>query len=446
MLMAKVFFKGGIHPEYQKDNTSTLAIVKMPLPQKVVVPMQQHIGAPCELLAEVEKIEKGVEVKTGQKLGDNKGFVSAPVHSPVSGKVVDVGLYSHPLGLKINAVTIESDGRDEWDDSIKPAGDLQSLSADDIRKTVREAGIVGLGGATFPAHVKLSPPEEKPIDVVIINGAECEPYLTADHRVMLEKSEDILFGLKAMIKALGAVEGIIGVENNKPDALQIMERLVAEEENIRVCSLPTKYPQGAEKMLIYVTTGRTVPAGSLPLEVGVVNHNVGTAVAISEAIREGKPLIERVLTVTGAGVNEPANVQVRLGTLATDVLDFCGGLKESTLKLIIGGPMMGLSQPEPDVPVIKGTSGILALTDEDVYLAESSPCIRCAKCVSVCPMQLMPTSIAQAAEHGDYKRAEKLYAMDCFECGCCSYICPSKIPLVQWIRIGKAEIMKRNNK
>lgn len=444
--MAKSFFRGGVHPDYNKEYTSALPTVKMPLPQKVVVPMQQHIGAPCELLADVEKIEKGAEVKAGQKLGDNKGFVSAPVHAPISGTVTEIGLYNHPLGLKINAVTIESDGRDEWIDGIKAAGELKDLSAEDIRKVVREAGIVGLGGATFPAHVKLSPPADKPIDIVIINGAECEPYLTADHRVMLEKSEEVLFGLKAMIKALGAKEGVIGIESNKPDALQVMEKLVADEDSIRVCALPTKYPQGAEKMLIYVTTGRTVPAGALPLEIGVVNHNVGTAVAISRAICEGKPLVERVLTVTGSGVIKPANLQVRLGTLVKDILDFCGGLKESTKKLIVGGPMMGLAQPEADVPVIKGTSGILALTQEDVHLAESSPCIRCAKCVAACPMNLMPTSIAQASEHRNYRLAEKLYALDCFECGCCAFVCPSKIPLTQWIRIGKAEIMKTKNK
>jgi len=444
--MAESSFNGGVHPVYNKEATSTLAIVKMPLPQKVVVPMQQHIGAPCELLADVEEIGKGCEVKAGQKLGDNKGFVSAPVHAPISGTVADIAPYNHPLGMKIKAVTIESDGRDEWAENVKPAGRLEDLSPEDIRKIVREAGIVGLGGATFPAHVKLSPPEDKPIDVVIINGAECEPYLTADHRVMLEKSEEIIFGLKAMMKALNASEGIIGVEDNKPDAMKLMERLVAEEESIRVCSLPTKYPQGAEKMLISVTTGRVVPAGALPMEVGVVNHNVGTAVAITQAIKEGKPLVGRVMTVTGSGVSKPANIQVRLGTLASEVLEYCGGISDSTLKLVVGGPMMGLAQPSADIPVIKGTSGILALTDEDVYLAESSPCIRCAKCVTVCPMNLMPTSISQAAEHGDYKRAEKLYALDCFECGCCSFICPSKIPLVQWIRIGKNEIMKRKNK
>ncbi|MFO7951975.1 MAG: electron transport complex subunit RsxC [Bacillota bacterium] len=441
--MANLSFKGGVHLEYHKEITSALPIVKMNLPQKVVIPLQQHIGAPCELLTDVEK---GTEVKTGQKLGDNESFVSAPVHSPISGKILEIGPYNHPLGMKINAVTIESDGRDEWDEKVKSSGTLEDFSAAEIRKIVREAGIVGLGGATFPAHVKLAPPEDKPIDVIIINGAECEPYLTADHRVMLEKTEDIVYGLKAMLKAVGAEKGIIGIEDNKPDALQAMENLVSEEENISVHHLHTKYPQGAEKMLIYATTGRTVPSGALPFEVGVVNHNVGTAVAVTEAIREGKPLIERVLTVTGAGVNKPANLKVRLGTLAGDILDYCGGLNESVLKLITGGPMMGFAQPSTDVPVIKGTSGILALTAEDAYLTESSPCIRCAKCVNSCPVQLMPTSIAQAAEHGDYKRAEKLHALDCFECGCCAYVCPAKIPLVQWIKIGKAKIMERKKK
>jgi len=435
---------GGVHPEDQKQFTSSLAIEKMPLPEKVVIPMQQHIGAPCELLADVEKIEKGAEIRTGQKLGDNKGFVSAPVHSSISGTVVDIGQHSHPLGVKINAVTIESDGMDQWDDNIKPNPDLDKLSPEDIRKIVREAGIVGLGGATFPAHVKLSPPEDKPIDLVIINGSECEPYLTADHRVMLEKTEEIVFGLKAMIKALGADRGIIGIEDNKPDAIKVMEDAVAGEQNIQVISLHTKYPQGAEKMLIYATTGRVVPAeGALPLEVGVVNHNVGTAVAITQAIRQGKPLVERTLTVTGSGIKEPKNLQVRIGTLVSDVIEYCGGMSESTVKLVVGGPMMGLAQPTPDIPVIKGTSGILALTDEDVHLVESSPCIRCAKCVDSCPVQLLPTTIAQVTEFGDYKKAEQLNALDCFECGCCSYVCPSKIPLTQWIRIAKAEILNR---
>jgi len=437
--MGNTVFKGGVHPDYHKEITATMAVTAMKVPDKVVIPLQQHIGAPCEPL---ESIDVGTEVKLGQKIADSSGFVSAPIHASVSGTISAIGPYNHPLGRPVQAITIESDGQDYWDDSIKPAGDLGKLSQDDLRKIIREAGIVGLGGATFPAHVKLSPPPDKTIDIVVINGAECEPYLTADHRVMLEKPEEIVFGLKVIIKALGAEKGVIGIEDNKADAIRVMEKAVAKEESITVMPLHTKYPQGAEKMLIQVTTGRKVPSGGLPLDIGVVNHNVGTAIAITNAIREGKPLIERVLTATGAGINYPANLMVRIGTLVSDVIDACGGITENTRKLIIGGPMMGLTQPDPDIPVIKGTSGILALTDEDIYLAESSPCIRCAKCVSVCPVQLMPTSIAQAAEHELFKRAEKLHAMDCFECGCCSYICPSKIPLVQLIRIAKAEITK----
>ena len=441
--MSSTVFKGGVHPDYQKEITATMAVTAMKVPDKVVIPLQQHIGAPCEPL---ESIEVGSYVKKGQKIADSSGFVSAPIHASVSGTVTSIEPYNHPLGRPVQAIIIESDGKEVWDEQIKPAGDLEKLTADEIRKIVREAGIVGLGGATFPAHVKLSPPPEKKIDIVIINGAECEPYLTADHRVMLEKPEEIIFGLKAMIKALGAEKGVIGIEDNKSDAIRVMEQVVSGEENISVARLHTKYPQGAEKMLIRVTTGRKVPAGGLPLDIGVVNHNVGTAVAIHDAILEGKPLIERVLTVTGAGVNRPANLLVRVGTLVSEVIDSCGGLNDSTLKLIIGGPMMGLAQPGADIPVIKGTSGILALTDQDVYLAESSPCIRCGKCVDGCPVQLLPTAIAQAAEHELFKRAEKLHAADCFECGCCSYVCPSKIPLTQWIRIAKAEIIKANKK
>ncbi len=441
--MSSTVFKGGVHPDYNKELTATMAVKTMKPPEKVVIPLQQHIGAPCEPL---ESIVVDAEVKKGQKIAESSGFVSAPIHASISGKVTAIGPYNHPLGRPVESITIESDGEDKWDESIKPPGNPDNLTPGDIRKMVQETGIVGLGGATFPAHVKLSPPEDKKIDIVVINGAECEPYLTADHRVMLEKPEEIVFGLKMMIKALGAEKGIIGIEDNKADAIKVMEQAVSEEDNITVSPLHTKYPQGAEKMLIQVTTGRIVPSGGLPLEVGVVNHNVGTAVAITDAVREGKPLIERVVTVTGSGINRPANLLVRVGTPVSEVVESCGGLKENTLKLVIGGPMMGIAQPNPEIPVIKGTSGILALTDEDVYLAESSPCIRCAKCVDSCPVQLMPTSIAQASEHGLYKRAEKLHAMDCFECGCCSYVCPSKIPLVQWIRIGKAEITKAKKK
>ena len=434
-------FKGGIHPDYRKELTASLAINSLPIPGRVVIPLQQHIGAPCEVLVQV-----GDTVKVGQKIGESKGFVSAPVHASISGKVTAIGPYNHPLGRPVEEVTIEADGIDSRAGDLKLPGDLDSLSADELRALIREAGIVGLGGATFPAHVKLAPPADKPIDLVIINGAECEPYLTADHRLMLEKPEEIVFGLKVMMKILGASSGVIGIEDNKPDALRVMRQAVEGEANIRVAALHTKYPQGAEKMLIYAIARRKVPSGGLPMDVGVVNHNVGTAVAIAGAVKEGKPLIERVVTVTGEGVARPANLLIRIGTLVSDVLKACGGLKEETRKLIIGGPMMGLAQITDDIPVIKGTSGILALTDPDVDLFESRPCIKCGKCVAACPINLVPTFIAQAYEHGMLERAEKLHAADCIECGCCAYICPSRIPLTQLIRLAKAEILEKRRK
>jgi Na+-translocating ferredoxin:NAD+ oxidoreductase subunit C len=439
--MASLVFKGGIHPDYRKELTASLAVTAMPAPARVVIPLQQHIGAPCEPL-----VQAGDRVMLGQKVGDSKGFVSAPVHASVSGTVAAVGPYNHPLGRPMESITIESDGLDAWDESIKPARDLRAISRDEIRKLVREAGIVGMGGATFPAHVKLAPPPEKPIDTVIINGAECEPYLTADHRMMLENSGEIVYGLKIMMKALGASRGIIGIENNKPDALRVMRQAVEAEPEISVAALHTKYPQGAEKMLIQAITRRKVPSGGLPMAVGVVNYNVGSAIAMTRALRAGTPLIERVVTVTGEGVARPANLLIRVGTLVSDVLDYCGGLRDTTRKLIIGGPMMGLAQATADLPVIKGTSGILALTDEDVELAESGDCIKCAKCVGVCPVCLVPAFIAQVAEHKLFDRAEKLHAADCIECGCCAFVCPSRIPLTQWIRIAKAEVLERRKK
>ncbi len=436
--MGMAIFKGGVHPEYRKELTASLAITAAPIPQKAIIPLQQHIGAPCEPLVEV-----GDPVKAGQKIGDSESFVSAPVHASISGKVTAIEPYNHPLGRKVTAVIIESDGRDEWCSELEPVDNLDDLSPEEIRALIRSAGIVGMGGATFPAHVKLSPPAGKAIDTVIINGAECEPYLTADHRLMLERPEEIVFGLEVIMKALGAGRGIIGIEDNKPDALRVMSQAVEGKSDMSVVPLKTKYPQGAEKMLIQVTTRRRVPSGGLPLDVGVVNHNVGSAVAISEAVRKGRPLTERVVTVTGEGVRRPANLMVRVGTIVSDLLDFCGGLKEEACKVIIGGPMMGLAQPTTDLPVIKGTSGIVALTSEDVELYESGSCIRCARCVQACPINLVPTFIAQAAEHGLFNRAEKLHAADCIECGCCAYICPARIPLTQWIRIAKAEVLAR---
>ncbi len=439
--MGAANFRGGVHPEHRKELTASLAITAATIPRKVVIPLQQHIGAPCEPLVKV-----GDAVKVGQMIGDSEAFVSAPVHASISGTVAAIEPYNHPLGRKVTAIIIEGDGRDEWCSELEPVEKVDDLSPEEIRARIRSAGIVGLGGAAFPAHVKLSPPEGKAIDTVIINGAECEPYLTADHRLMLERPEDIVFGLEVIMKALGAGRGIIGIEDNKPDALRVMRQAIEGKSDMSVVALKTKYPQGAEKMLILATTRRRVPSGGLPLDVGVVNHNVGTTVAIAEAVRKGKPLIERVVTVTGEGVKRPANLMVRLGTLAGDLLEYCGGLREDTCKLIMGGPMMGLAQPTADFPVVKGTSGILALTAEEAAVYENGSCIRCASCVKACLINLVPTFIAQAAEHGLFDRAEKLHAADCIECGCCSYICPAGIPLTQWIRIAKAEVLARRRR
>ncbi len=437
-------FKGGVHPDYQKELTASLAIVPMAVPKKVVIPLQQHIGAPCEPLVAV-----GDTVVAGQKIGEGKGFVSAPVHASIAGKVIAVEPYHHPLGRKVPAITIETED-DSPESERKPAPPggraVEVLAVEEIRTAIQEAGIVGLGGATFPAHVKLAPPPEKPIDIVVLNGAECEPYLTADHRLMLEQSDEIVTGLKLMLKVLGASQGIIGIEANKPDALRVMTQAVEREENLSVVSLHTKYPQGAEKMLIQVTTRRKVPAGGLPMDVGVVNHNVGTAIAIAQAVLDGKPLTERVVTVTGGGIVRPANLMVKIGTLVSEVIDFCGGMKEDAGKLIIGGPMMGLSQPHADIPVIKGTSGITILSNEEICVEEIRPCIKCAKCVESCPMNLLPLFLAQAAEHNQIDRAEKLHAADCFECGCCTYVCPARRPLTQWIRLAKAAVLERRRK
>ncbi len=434
-------FKGGVHPGHFKSATADKPIKPAQLPARVAILMQQHIGAPCEPLVQV-----GDEVKVGQKVGDSQGFVSAPVHSSVSGKVIEIKSYLHPIGRMASSVVIESDGEYTLHEDVKPNPDLKDLSVDELKKIIREAGIVGMGGATFPTHVKLSPPPDKKIDYVIINGAECEPFLTSDHRVMLERPEDVIYGLKVVMKVLGVEKGYIGVEDNKPDCIEAL-RKAAEGEPIEVRALHTKYPQGAEKQLIKVFTNREVPSGGgLPMDVGAVVQNSGTVVAIADAIKKGMPLVERIVTITGPGIKEPANLLVKVGTMISEVVEECGGLNENTRKVILGGPMMGLAQTTLDMPVIKGTSGILILTEEEVKVEEIKPCIRCAKCVEVCPVSILPNMIGSASEKGFLEKAEAFNATDCIECGCCSYICPAKRPLTQWIRMSKGEILAKRRK
>ena len=335
---------------------------------------------------------------------------------------------------------------DTVDDGIKPQGNLEQLSSEQILNIIKEAGIVGMGGATFPTHVKLSPPPGKDIDTMILNGAECEPYLTSDHRLMIERPEDVVFGLMAFMKVLNVKKGFIGIENNKPDALEAVYNAAKDKEGIEVVALKTKYPQGAEKQLIHACTGREVPSGGLPADAGVVVNNVGTAAAVANAIKKGMPLIERIVTVTGKGVKNPKNLLVKIGTSFREIIEQCGGFSGTPGKVIAGGPMMGIAQYSIDVPVIKGTSGILVLTEEETMIPAPSNCIRCGKCVEVCPINLMPVYISNYSLQDKFEQAEASNAMDCIECGSCSFVCPAKRPLVDSIRVAKREILAKRKK
>ncbi|GBE05010.1 electron transport complex protein RnfC [bacterium BMS3Abin10] len=428
-------FERGIHPRYHKELASGKPITQASLPQRIVVPVSQHIGAPAK-----PEVNIGDEVKKGQVIGSATGFVSSPIHSSISGKVIAIADFPTSAGKMVQSIVIEGDGKDEAVE-FKENPDYMSLSSDEIRNIIKDAGIVGMGGAAFPTNVKLSPPKEKPVDTVIINGAECEPYLTADHRLMVERSKEVIEGLKIIMKSLGVKEGHIGIEENKPDAIEAMRFAVSGGSNIKVWPLEIKYPQGAEKMLIKAIKDREVPCKGLPMDVGVVVQNVGTAVAVYEAVRFGKPLIERVVTVTGKGVNEPKNMMVRIGTLMSEVIEQCGGLVEGAVKVISGGPMMGFAQWTLDVPVVKGTSGILVLT-EDEYVASDdySACIRCGSCIDVCPMGLNPSILSIYAEKGFFEDAKENGLFDCFECGSCAFVCPAKRPMVQFIRLAKSQV------
>ncbi|WP_416197682.1 MAG: electron transport complex subunit RsxC [Sporanaerobacter sp.] len=441
MKLDNLTFKGGVHVPHNKELTSGIPLKRAKEPEMVVIPLQQHIGAPCEVLVKV-----GDSVKVGQKIGQAKAFVSAPIHSSVSGIVKKIAPMVSPVGMTVNCIVIESDGSNELDENIKPKGSLDSLSQKEILEIIKEAGITGMGGAGFPTHVKLSPPPEKKIDTIIINGAECEPYLTSDHRLMVERPEKVVFGLKAIMKAVGVENGFIAIENNKPDALKAIRKACEGETNIKVVSLKTKYPQGDEKRIINAVTGRCVPSGGLPMDVGVVVDNVGTANAIAEAILEGKPVYERIVTVTGEGVKEPQNLIVKIGTSFKEVIEQCGGYNGIPGKIIMGGPMMGICQYTDDVPVIKGTSGILILSEEQAKPQPISPCIRCGKCVEVCPVNLQPLYLSKYSLNRDYEKAEEFNALDCVECGSCSFICPAKRPLVESIRVAKREIIANRKK
>jgi electron transport complex protein RnfC len=432
-------FPGGLHPPDNKKWSAHKAIETCPLPEELVIPLVQHIGAPAEVC-----VQKGDRVKKGQVIGNAKGFVSVPVHSSTSGEVTAVEPRPHASGRNLPAVVIRPDGEDAWAEGIAGA-DPETLSPDAIRERIRAAGIVGMGGATFPTHVKLTPPENKPIHTLVINGVECEPYLTADHRLMLEETERILDGIAILKRVLGVERALVGIEANKPDAIEVMTS-ASVGQGIEVVPLEVKYPQGAEKQLILALTGREVPSGGLPMDVGVVVQNVGTAAAVSDAVRRGLPLIERIATVTGPGVTSPKNLRVRVGTPLSHLIEYCGGLKGDPAKIIMGGPMMGATQLSLDVPATRGTSGVLLFREGEIPLRPEGPCIRCGRCVQVCPAHIMPTTIAAYARLDLIAEAEEFGAMDCIECGCCTYTCPATLPLVQAIRYGKGAILAKRRK
>lgn len=434
-------FKGGIHAPHFKEQTEKMPIEDAIEPKYVVIPLSQHIGAPCEPLVAV-----GEHVKVGQKIGESKAFVSAPVHSSISGTVKRIELHQTPGGSKVKSIVIESDGLFEVHESVNPKGNIEDLSKDEILGIIKDAGLTGMGGAGFPTHVKLSPPKDKQIDTFIVNGAECEPYLTADHRIMVEKSDLVLLGIRAVMKAVGVNKCFIAIEKNKPDAIEEMQKKVEGIEEIEVAPLEAKYPQGDEKRIINAVTGREVPSGGLPMDVGCIVDNVGTVATIGNVILTGMPVIQRVTTVTGSAISNPKNLYIRLGTLFSDVIEQCGGFSEEPGKILNGGPMMGIAQFTTEVPVIKGTSGILVLNRKDANVPEPSNCIRCGKCVDACPVHLQPYLISRQAILKRFDDAEKTYAADCIECGSCSFICPAKRPLVETIRIAKKEILAKRKK
>ena len=444
----KSVFNGQKLPE--NKFTAHMAIEKLPLPEKVTIPLQQNIGAPC-----ISLVNRGDKVKTGQKIADSKSYVSAPIHAPVSGVVSrNIKVVSLATSRLIDAVVITSDGTDEWVEleqlpGVKSANEFQEivkivdpLPGAEMLKKIREAGVVGLGGATFPTHVKLSPPPDKKIDTLILNGCECEPYITSDHRVLLEYSEKVLAGLYIISKIISPENVYIAIEDNKKDAMEHLENLIIKiglESNFNIISLNSKYPMGAEKTLIKTILGREVPIGGLPLDVGTIVNNVVTAVAVYEAVVEGRPLISTVVTVTGS-VKDPKNLLVRIGTPVSSLINFCGGISGKANELIIGGPMMGIAITDTDFPVVKGTNCILLKEGRETI---EQNCIKCGRCIKACPMNLMPLMFARYAKSEAYEYCKEYYIDDCIECGACAYVCPSNIPIVGYVKAGKEALSKK---
>ncbi len=439
--MLKTFPKGGIHPPENKL-TSGKKIKKLQVPNVVYVPIAQHIGIPSEII-----VDRKDKVKIGQVIAKSGGFVSSNIHSPVAGTVTKLDMIIDTSGYKKQCIVIRTDQKDESNFEIPdfPLKSEITMDQKDILQHITNSGVVGLGGATFPSHVKLDLKNDNLVDCLIINGVECEPYLTSDHRLMLEKSKEIIVGIQILMHALHIQEAVIGIENNKKDAINVLKKAAQSDNRIKVAALRVKYPQGSEKQLIKSILKREVPKNGLPMDVGVIVHNVGTIFAIYQAVQYDQPLIERVVTVTGKKLQKPSNFWVKIGTPISDLIDEVGGLPEGTRKIINGGPMMGKAIKNTDVPITKGTSGILVISEEEASRQEAKNCIRCGDCVFVCPMGLEPFLLMKLAEKGLYEKAANEDIMTCIECGSCSYVCPSHRPLLDYIRFGKNIVKKLEN-
>jgi Na+-translocating ferredoxin:NAD+ oxidoreductase subunit C len=432
-------FYGGIHPKESKTLSLERAIAAVPPPAIATLPLQQHTGAPCDPLVEV-----GQSVSLADKIADSPAFISSPVHASIAGKIEAIAPAPHPMLGESRAIIIKAEGSQDF--TAMAEREWEKLSADEMISIVREAGIVGMGGAAFPTHVKLTVPEGKNAETLIINGAECEPYLTADEKILLTYPAQIIEGIKIISSVVKPRRCIIAIEDNKQEAMRtIGEALRSQKMPVptEVQRLHTKYPQGSEKQLIVTVTGREVPRGGLPIDVGILMQNVGTAFSVYEAVVKGRPLIERVITVSGSAISKPGNYLVRLGTSIEDVAEFAGGFREECVKVIMGGPLMGVAQCTLKAPVIKGTSGLLFFTRKELSRGEEGPCIRCGSCTRNCPMRLLPTYFPQLARKGKHDQAKEEYnLMECIECGCCTYACPARIPIVQYVRLSKAVLKK----
>ena len=433
----KTFRIGGIHPHDNKQYSAHKPITEVALPKKAIIPLSQHIGAPAKPI-----VQKGDKVLVGQLIAEAGGFVSANIHSPVSGTVTKIDATKDAWGMPMQAIFIDVEG-DEWLPEIDRTDTINTvckLEAKEIIEKIKQAGIVGLGGACFPTHVKLMPPPGKTAQVLVVNGVECEPYLTCDHQLMLEHGEEIMIGIQILMKALNINKAVIGIEKNKPDAIEYMTKLASHTLGVSVEPLNLRYPQGGEKQLIDACIRRQVPSGALPIEVGAVVDNVATIYAVYEAVQKNKPLISRVMTVTGKEVKNPGNYLVRFGTPLADVLEVAGGVPETTGKIIGGGPMMGRAMSNIDMPSNKRMSGALLMPIGESYRPEPENCIRCGKCVQACPMGLEPYLLSKLAEFERWDEMEKHDIMDCIDCGCCQFTCPSNRPLLDYVRMGKATV------